>query len=169
MLNFGLLGGLWLAKIVNSHTNMRYIKIRLPTRCIPLWNKIICIELAVGDFIFSSPASGNRLQGRDQRSMTFIFCMKYDFRALLIQFLLWSSIFDNFIFDGYFIAWRMVSSRTIFDAYTNRNAQLIIRFERCLTFKKGVWLTVFKSCKCGIVYLYSKLLRNVLLHLCNSY
>ena len=61
--------------------------------------------------------------------------MKYDFSKLFIQYWLWSLIFETFILASYFVPWRTFPSRTIFDAYASNNAQLMIRFNRCLTLK----------------------------------
>ena len=61
--------------------------------------------------------------------------MKYDFSKLFIQYWLWSLIFETFILASYFVARRTFPSRTIFDAYASNNAQLMIRFNRCLTLK----------------------------------
>ena len=62
--------------------NTRCNQIRLPPRWIHLWYKIlsddICVELAMKDF--SSPASGNKLRGRDQRFMTLIFLYEVRFQ-----------------------------------------------------------------------------------------
>ena len=66
-IKFGLLVGLWLATMVNSQRNTRCNQILLPPCKSLLWNKIISddirVELAMEDFAFTSPVSGNHLRG----------------------------------------------------------------------------------------------------------
>ena len=67
--------------------NTSYNKIRLPPRWTSLWNKItigvIFVELAMEDFVFASPDSGNHLRRRYQRFMTFTFSYKVQFHHIV--------------------------------------------------------------------------------------
>ena len=67
--------------------NTRCNQIRLQPRWIPLWNEIInddiCVELAMKDFVFSSPASSNYLRRRGQRFMTLTFLYKVRFQQIV--------------------------------------------------------------------------------------